>query len=98
MFVKSDEAKILENEYLEKLKSIIVDKHADVFGEFKGKASEDFVFDNLKNFVDEFSSAIYKKIEELGKMRLSDEEFLKREKMLLDENMMKLKKILIIES
>ena len=92
MSIEKDTVKILDNEYLEKLKKITIEKHGEEFGEFENKYSNDYIFDNLAEYVDKASVDMYKKIDELIKMNLSDEEYMKYEEKLLKENLEKLQK------
>lgn len=92
MFIKQNEVKILENTYLEKIKNTIIEKHFDEFGEFSNKDNEYYIFDNLQKFVNEYFSEVYKKIDTLEKLGLSDEEFFKKQKELLDDYGARLKK------
>ena len=58
MTISKSNVKILENDYLEKLKSIIIEKYPNEFGEFKDKAKDDYIFDSMKDFLDEQTKLI----------------------------------------
>lgn len=64
---------------MKKIKNTIIEKYFDEFGEFSNK-DNDYIFDNLQKFVNEYSSEVYKKIDTLEKLGLPDEEFLKKTK------------------
>lgn len=82
MQIDLNNVKILENDYLEKLKQIIIANHKGEFGEFNSKTKEDFVFDSLKDYVDKAFEETYKKIEKLqGAKKLQREEKLLKEKL-----------------
>ena len=82
MQIDLNNVKILENDYLEKLKQIIIANHKEEFGEFNSKTEEDFILDSLKDYVDEAFEETYKKIEKLqGTKKLQYEEKLLKEKL-----------------
>jgi len=77
--------KILDNDYLEKLKKIVVEKHHDEFGDFDAKTKEDFIFDSLKEYLERKEVVIKKEVEALEKLNLSSEKFLQRQEKILKD-------------
>jgi len=67
--ISKNKTKILENDYLERLKSIIIEKYPNEFGEFKSKTKDDYIFDSMKDYLDEQTKLI---IEEC--MKIEDPE------------------------
>lgn len=55
--------KILENEYLEKLKEIICSTHPEEFGAFSKGNKEDCIFDSASKFLNEKFGKVFEKIE-----------------------------------
>ena len=84
--------KTLNNDYLEKLKELIIKRHSEEFGEFENKSKDEYVFDNLNEYVEKASADMYKKIDELISMNLSEEDYVKEEEKVLKEFGDKLKK------
>lgn len=83
MEMNANTAKILENDYLEKLKKLIIKNHNEEFGEFDSKIKEDYIYDSLSDYLNEAFKETYKKCEELLNLHLSDEDYLKQEEKLL---------------
>ena len=92
MAISRDNVKILNNDYLEKLKKIIVEKYKSDFGEFSDNKQRDYIFDNLAGYVDAKFMETNRKIEELLSKGLSDDDYVKQEQALLksfEENIKK---------
>ncbi len=91
-FFSKDNVKTLNNDYLEKLKELIIKRHSEEFGEFENKSKNEYIFDNLNEYVEKASADMYKKIDELISMNLSEEDYVKEEEKVLKEFGDKLKK------
>lgn len=90
--IKANKVKILENDYLEDLKKLIIKNHSEEFGEFDFKTKENYIYDNLKDYLDEAFKETCKKCEELLNLHLSDEDYLNQEQKLLNEKSKQLEK------
>ena len=64
MLIPKSEVKILENEYLEKLKGIICSTHPEEFGEFSKENKEDYILDSATKFLNEKFGKVFEKIEQ----------------------------------
>ncbi len=92
MLMPKTEVKILENEYLEKLKEIICNNHKEEFGEFVSKDRYDYIYDSLKDYLDEaFKKEINKKYDEMLN-HLSDKDNSAQEEDFLNEVIAKVEK------
>ena len=63
MLIPKSKVKILENEYLEKLKEIIRKMHPEEFGAFSKENKENYIFDSMSEYLNKQFSKVFKKIE-----------------------------------
>lgn len=63
MLIPKSGTKILENEYLEKLKEIIRSTHPEEFGAFSKENKEDYIFDSASKFLNEKFGKVFEKIQ-----------------------------------
>lgn len=63
MLIPKSKVKILENEYLEKLKEIIRKTHPEEFGAFSKENKESYIFDSMSEYLNKQFSKVFKKIE-----------------------------------
>ncbi len=84
MLIPRTGIKILENQYLEKLKDIIRRNHKDEFGDFTSENKQNYIFDSMQEYIDEQSKKIIEKYEKIE----NQDEY----KRLVDEALGKIKK------
>ena len=63
MLIPKSGVKILENEYLERLKEIIRRMHPEEFGAFSEENKESYIFDSMSEYLNEQFSKVFEKIE-----------------------------------
>ena len=63
MLIPKSGVKILENEYLERLKEIIRRTHPEEFGLFSKESKESYIFDSMSEYLNEQFSKVFEKIE-----------------------------------
>lgn len=85
MTINKNEVKILENDYLEKLKELIIENHGEEFGEFNSNVEQYYVFDNLQPYINCAFKETREKLEELSNLHLSKEDYLNQEKKIINE-------------
>ncbi len=88
-FISKDNSKILDNDYLEKLRKIIIENHSEEFGEFENKYSNEYIFDSASEYINKAFEEAQKKLDE---MNLSEEDYVKEEEKVLKEVGNKLEK------
>lgn len=81
-FISKSNVKILNNDYLEKLKELIIKRHSEKFGEFENKCSNDYIFDSAADYINKAFKEAQKKLDE---MNLSKEDYVKEEEKVLKE-------------
>ncbi len=82
IFISKSNVKILNNDYLEKLKELIIKRHSEKFGEFENKCSNDYIFDSAADYITKAFKEAQKKLDE---MNLSKEDYVKEEEKVLKE-------------
>lgn len=82
--------KILESEYLERLKKLIIKNHNIEFGEFDSKVKEDYIYDSMKDYIDEVFKDPMRKCEELQDLHLSDEDYSRQVEKILSDTRVKM--------
>lgn len=81
-FISKSNVKVLNNDYLEKLKELIIKRHSEEFGEFENKCSNDYIFDSAADYINKAFEEAQKKLDE---MNLSKEDYVKEEEKVLKE-------------
>lgn len=88
-FISKDNSKILDNDYLEKLRKIIIENHSEEFGEFENKYSNEYIFDSASEYI---NKAVEEAQQKLDEMNLSEEDYVKEEEKVFKEVGNKLEK------
>lgn len=92
MFISKSNAKILDNDYLEKLKKIIIEKHKVEFGEFESNYRNEYVFDSSSSYNSKIFAMVYQEVvAELSGLGLSDDDYLKEEARIFKKKMSQVK-------
>ena len=98
MFISKGNAKILNNDYLEKLKKIIIEKHETEFGEFESNYRNEHIFDSLSGYNSKIFAMVYQEvIAKLSEMNLSDKDYLKEEAKIFKKKMQQVKESAIYQ-
>lgn len=98
MFISKSSAKILDNDYLEKLKKIIIEKHRTDFGEFENNYRNEYVFDSSSRYNSKIFALVYQEVAvELSRLDLSNEDYLKEEARIFKEKMQQVKESAIYQ-
>ena len=85
MTISKNNSKILENDYLEKLKSIIIEKYPKEFGKFKSKTKEDYIFDSMKDYLKEQYKLIFEELEKIENPEMQNKLLEEKSKKLKDD-------------